>query len=342
MAGKFEVACVRPDWNKDANIVAMPDARYWYKFTKAGGENAFAEEAKLFTSCFSAGTAKKYNFLRSVHTATGEVKVYRHCKGQEDIFVRKPPSLRVTIHTDQLDATSNEISLSKTDILGCISHSITIWKMKCENEVSDITLRTILSTAKKDLVENEHVTSEGKVFFYLEGRDVTTKPKTILVDKYRNTRQFACIALDCAVTTAQEHSSAHAFGQWVHNVAKVCMCKHSAVYEAPRRASTSRQRLMCKHLYEAPHRANTSRQASFGYRCQYQCQCQACPLPCNGTFRGASKQLSREARKKQFACIALECAVTTAQEHSSAHASLLSFVYFCYTRRSVEPAAGAF
>ena len=342
MAGKFEVACVRPDWNKDANHVAMPDARYWYKFTKAGGENAFAEEAKLFTSCFSAGTAKKYNFLRSVHTATGEVKVYRHCKGQEDIFVRKPPSLRVTIHTDQLDATSNEISLSKTDILGCISHTITIWKMKCENEVSDITLRTILSTAKKDLVENEHVTSEGKVFFYLEGRDVTTKPKTILVDKYRNTRQFACIALDCAVTTAQEHSSAHAFGQWVHNVAKVCMCKHSAVYEAPRRASTSRQRLMCKHLYEAPHRANTSRQASFGYRCQYQCQCQACPLPCNGTFRGASKQLSREARKKQFACIALECAVTTAQEHSSAHASLLSFVYFCYTRRSVEPAAGAF
>ena len=55
-----------------------------------------------------------------------------------------------------------------------------------------------------------------------------------------------------------------------------------------------------------------------------------------------SKQLSREARKKQFACIALECAVTTAQEHSSAHASLLSFFYFCYTRRSVEPAAGAF
>ena len=246
MAGKFEIACVRPDWNKDANIVEMPDARYWYKFTKAGGENAFAEEGKLWTSCFNGGgcTAKKYNFLRSVHTATGEVKVYRHCKGQEDIFVRKPPSLRVTIHTDQLDATSNEISLSKTDILsGCISQTITIWKMKCENEVSDITLRTILSTAKKDLVENEHVTSEGKVFFYLEGRDVTTKPKTILVDKYRNTRQFACIALDCAVTTAQEHSSAHAFGQWVHNVAKVCMCKHSAVYEAPRRASTSRQRL---------------------------------------------------------------------------------------------------
>ena len=210
MAGKFEVACVRPDWNKDANIVAMPDARYWYKFTKAGGENAFAEEAKLFTSCFSAGTARKYNFLRSVHTATGEVKVYRHCSGKEDIFVRKPPSLRVTIHTDQLDATSNEISLSKTDIIGCISSTTTIWKMKCENEVSDITLRTILSTAKKDLVENEHVTSEGKVFFYLEGRDVTTKPKTILVEKYRNTRQFACIALDCAVTTAQEHSSAHA------------------------------------------------------------------------------------------------------------------------------------
>ena len=62
----------------------------------------------------------------------------------------------------------------------------------------------------KDLVENEHVTSEGKVFFYLEGLNVTTKPKTILVHKYRNTRQFACIALDCAVTTAQEHSYAHA------------------------------------------------------------------------------------------------------------------------------------
>ena len=323
MAGKFEVACVRPDWNKDANIVAMPDARYWYKFTKAGGENAFAEEAKLFTSCFSDGTARKYNFLRSVHTATGEVKVYRHCKGQEDIFVRKPPSLRVTIHTDQLDATSNEISLSKTDILsGCISQTITIWKMKCENEVSDITLRTILSTAKKDLVENEHVTSEGKVFFIWQGLDITTKPSTILVHKYRNTRQFACIALDCAVTTAQEHSSAHAFGQWVHNVAKVCMCKHSAVYEAPRRASTS-----CRG-------ASTSCRGS-----------SSCTAPRGASmgfpYYGAAQpaQLSRRARNRQFACIALDCAVTTAPEHSSAHACIVLF-FVCYMRHRVEPAAG--
>ena len=234
MAGKFEIANVDIAWDKDANIVKMPDARFWYKFTKAGGEKAFAEAGILWTSVFGGCVAKKYNFLRSIHTATGEVKVYRHCRGQDDLFVRRPPSLRVNIHTSfhppyQVHQTSHEITLSKTTILSqCISETTEIWQMQCQNETSDITLRTILATAKKDLVENEHVTREGKVSFYLEGLNVTTKPKTILVHKYRNTRQFACIALDCAVTTAQEHSSAHAFGQWVHNVAKVCMCKHSA------------------------------------------------------------------------------------------------------------------
>ena len=213
MAGKFEIANVDILWDKDANIVKMPDARFWYKFSKAGGEKAFAEAGVLWTSAFGGCVSKKYNFLRSIHTDTGEVKVYRHCRGQDDLFVRRPPPLRVTIHTcqDEIFQTSHEITLSKTTILSqCISETTEIWHMQCQNDVSDITLRTILATAKKDLVDNEHVTSEGKVSFYWEERNVTTKPKTILVHKYRNTRQFACIALDCAVTTAQEHSSAHA------------------------------------------------------------------------------------------------------------------------------------
>ena len=40
--------------------------------------------------------------------------------------------------------------------------------------------------------------------------------------------------------------------------------------------------------------------------------------------------LSRRARNRQFACIALDCAVTTAPEHSSAHACIVLFFCLLY------------
>ena len=58
-----------------------------------------------------------------------------------------------------------------------------------------ITMRMLINAAKKDLVEQEHVTSAGKVQFYFHDQDVTKKPATVLVKKTRSTRQSACIAL---------------------------------------------------------------------------------------------------------------------------------------------------
>ena len=31
-------------WNLQANLVQMPDARFWYKCTNASGDKAFAED----------------------------------------------------------------------------------------------------------------------------------------------------------------------------------------------------------------------------------------------------------------------------------------------------------
>ena len=56
-------------------------------------------------------------------------------------------------------------------------------------------MRMVINAAKKDLVEQEHVTSAGKVEFYFHGQDVTKKPATVLVKKTRSKRQSACIAL---------------------------------------------------------------------------------------------------------------------------------------------------
>ena len=70
-----------------------------------------------------------------------------------------------------------------------------LWSMRFPHEFEDVTLKMILNTAKKDLVEQEHVTSAGKVEFYFNGQDVTKKPATVLVKKTRSTRQSACIAL---------------------------------------------------------------------------------------------------------------------------------------------------
>ena len=189
ISNKFEMACVDTAWNLQANLVQMPDARFWYKCTNAAGDKAFAEEGELWTSCFSGGrVALKYLFNGSVRTAgDGDaVKVYKHCSSNAIILVRRPPSLCVIIHTREVDQTTHDVLLSCLQDPGIMRD---VWQMQCLNSISDITLRTILSAAKKDLVENEHVTSEGKVFFIWQGVDVTTKPSTVLVHKYRNTRR---------------------------------------------------------------------------------------------------------------------------------------------------------
>ena len=188
-SNKFEMACVDTAWNLQANLVQMPDARFWYKCTNAAGDKAFAEEGELWTSCFSGGrVALKYLFNGSVRTAgDGDaVKVYKHCSSNAIILVRRPPSLCVIIHTREVDQTTHDVLLSCLQDPGIMRD---VWQMQALNSISDITLRTILSAAKKDLVDNEHVTVEGKVFFIWQGVDVTTRPSTVLVHKNRNTRR---------------------------------------------------------------------------------------------------------------------------------------------------------
>ena len=74
-------------------------------------------------------------------------------------------------------------------------HNTILWNMTFPHQVEDITMRMVINAAKKDLVEQEHVTSAAKVQFYFHGQDVTKKPATVLVKKTRSTRQSACIAL---------------------------------------------------------------------------------------------------------------------------------------------------
>jgi len=103
-----------------------------------------------------------------------------------EVLVRRPPSLCVIIHTREVDQTTHDVLLSCLQDPGIMRD---VWQMQALNSISDITLRTILSAAKKDLVDNEHVTVEGKVFFIWQGVDVTTRPSTVLVHKNRNTRR---------------------------------------------------------------------------------------------------------------------------------------------------------
>ena len=58
-----------------------------------------------------------------------------------------------------------------------------------EIEIEDVTMRMLINAAKKDLVEQEHVTSAGKVEFYFHCQDVTKKPATVLVKKTRARRR---------------------------------------------------------------------------------------------------------------------------------------------------------
>ena len=137
ISNKFEMACVDTAWNLQANLVQMPDARFWYKCTNAAGDKAFAEEGELWTSCFSGGrVALKYLFNGSVRTAgDGDaVKVYKHCSSNAIILVRRPPSLCVIIHTREVDQTTHDVLLSCLQDPGIMRD---VWQMQCLNSISE-------------------------------------------------------------------------------------------------------------------------------------------------------------------------------------------------------------
>ena len=203
---KYEIAQVDKDWD----LAETPSARFWYPFTKAGGEKAMRDEEELLSSCFSRGRAgsMKYRWHRSVFsTDNGPMKVYAHCSNFSHpntstncyVMVRFAPTLRVLVlpQTEQEHNTYGPHARIELRMRNIHSprHNTILWNMTFPHQVEDITMRMVINAAKKDLVEQEHVTSAGKVEFYFHGQDVTKKPATVLVKKTRSTRQSACIAL---------------------------------------------------------------------------------------------------------------------------------------------------
>ena len=71
---KYEIAQVGKDWD----LAETPSARFWYPFTRAGGEKAMRDEEELLSSCFSRGRAglMKYRWHSSVSDNNGPMKVY--------------------------------------------------------------------------------------------------------------------------------------------------------------------------------------------------------------------------------------------------------------------------
>ena len=142
MALKFEIACgddaqydteslcaLSPNTLPDAKwwrpFSKEPDAKWWRPWSKEGGENAFKEKPVLFTSAFNpngSGTmyAYKYNFSHSINLmttsyrlASQEVKVYEHCGGLHKIFVRRAPSLRVSLLTSLTSLQPSNLGASR-------------------------------------------------------------------------------------------------------------------------------------------------------------------------------------------------------------------------------------
>ena len=127
-------------------------------------------------------------------------------------MVRLAPNLHVLVLPKPDRALPDHTTIELFQMGHCMPVAKILWSMWFPHEFEDVTLKMILNTAKKDLVEQEHVTSSGKVLFYFDGQEVTTKPTTVLVKKTRVRRQPACIALflfvlDCAVTTASRCAS---------------------------------------------------------------------------------------------------------------------------------------
>ena len=72
-------------------------------------------------------------------------------------------------------------------------HAVSIALLRQSGESSSNLITFLIVRNKQIIIRsggyNEHVTVEGKVFFIWQGVDVTTKPSTVLVHKYRNTRR---------------------------------------------------------------------------------------------------------------------------------------------------------
>ena len=240
---KFEIAKVDKDWD----LTEPPSARSWYALSKACGLKAMNDEKEL-KIWFSVGAAT-YHWHSSVPTNSGSMKVYAHCRNRSHpcsprkqpwdnryVMVRFAPTLRVQVlpKPDLAVRTPPHKPHTKIELgqMGhCMPAAAILWSMTFPHEVEDVTLKMILSTAKKHLVEQEHVTSSGKVLFYFDGQEVTTKPATVLVKKTRVRRQPACIALflfvsDCAVTTASRCASlSHERLQPLHSFIIIIACE---------------------------------------------------------------------------------------------------------------------
>ena len=203
---KYEITQVDMNWD----LADTPSAKFWYPFSEAGGEKAMRDEAELRSSCYSRGRAglMKYRWHSSVPSNNGPVKVYAHCSNFSHpntatncyVMVRCAPTLHVLVQPEpEEDHTTYGSPLVTIELrmwnIHATRHNTILWNMTFPHRVEDITLSMVINAAKKDLVEQEHVTSAGKVQFYFNGQDITKKPATVLVKKTRSTRQSACLAL---------------------------------------------------------------------------------------------------------------------------------------------------
>ncbi len=165
---KFEIA--RVDHTKEKagpfglgmDKIAFPDTKWWQAFSRNGGDMAFKEKPHLFTSHFNLNGM--YAFWQSMKHNGQEIKMYQHCEGLHTIFVRLAPSLRVYLSTSQIGVgeTTHMISLKKED-------DVVIFEKEFGNDGSAITLGQILPVAWLRLLENDRVTTAGKLEVILEG-----------------------------------------------------------------------------------------------------------------------------------------------------------------------------
>ena len=177
---KYEIARVdhtmQKVYHKNIGLVGdkikLPDAKWWHPFSKDEGDMAFSEKPELFTSHFNldGSSSYKYNFWQSMNHKGQEVKAYQHCGGLHTIFVRRPATLNVYLSTSQrtrVGATTHMITLKKV----IFPDDVIIFEKEFGFEDgSDITLGQILPVAWRHLIENNHITSAGKlqVIFQLE------------------------------------------------------------------------------------------------------------------------------------------------------------------------------
>ena len=169
---KYEIARVdhtkQKVYHKNIGLVGeymLPHALWWHPFSKDEGDMAFSEKPELLTSHFNldGSRAYKYNFWQSMNHKGQEVKAYQHCGGLHTIFVRRPATLNVYLSTSQrtrVGATTHMITLKKV----IFPDDVIIFEKEFGFEDgSDITLGQILPVAWRHLIENNHITSVGKL-----------------------------------------------------------------------------------------------------------------------------------------------------------------------------------